>query len=178
MGGCDLAGHSPPPGIMLCPSGLLIAFQPSLSPCSINRYPYSCPCIDGPGMQSRKAKPHRLEQLVRPAAGQPAPQLLLDAQTEALLAGTRNWVWAFGRLASGWVISWCSAHGGRSGWTCSMSWIWRRHSGDGHGRLSAYAHGHARARAQPSAHTGGGLHARRGNRNACRFSASGTRRGG
>jgi len=85
---------------------------------------------------------------------------------------------AFGGLVSGWVISWCSAHGGRSGWTCGMSWIWRRHSGDGHGRLSAYAHGHARARAQPSAHTGGGSHARRGNRNACRFSASGTRRGG
>ena len=42
-------------------------------------------------------------------------QLLLDAQAEALLAGTG--CGAFGRLASGWVVSWCSAHGGRSEWT-------------------------------------------------------------
>ncbi len=102
-------------------------------------------------------------------------QLLLDAQTEALLAGTRNWVWglrqACQRLGYQLVLS------TRRAQRVDVRHVMDRHSGDGHGRLSAYAHGHARARAQPSAHTGGGLHARRGNRNACRFSASGTRRG-
>jgi len=39
------------------------------------------------------AHPALLEQLVDLPPDSLHPQLLLDAQTEALLAGTRNWVW-------------------------------------------------------------------------------------
>ena len=41
---------------MLCPSGLLIAFQPSLSPCSLNRYPIRVHASMGLGCNVEKSK--------------------------------------------------------------------------------------------------------------------------
>ncbi len=85
-------------------------------------------------------------------------ELLMDAHSEALLVGTRNWVWGLagcspqcGESATGWGTNCRSARSERGASTCNVCWACGQRSSSGHGRSSACALGRAGPRVQLSA---------------------------
>jgi len=103
-------------------------------------------------------------------------ELLIDAQSEALLVALGTGCGGCGEGAKGWGMSCRSARSERGASTCNMCLACGQRSSSGHGRPSACALGHAGPRVQLSARTLS-FPARRGSRCTCGFSGSGTRRG-
>ena len=70
-------------------------------------------------------------------------ELLMDAQREALLVGTRTGCGGCGESAKGWGMSCRSARSERDASTCNVCWACRQSSSSGHGRPSSCSLGRA-----------------------------------